>query len=78
VGFRQFCADAARSRGVRGWVRNRRDGSVELTAYAVDATLDELKRHLCSAHAWARVDRCEESATAAAGSDDGFMIRPTT
>jgi acylphosphatase len=29
VGFRMFIADAARRQGVRGWVRNRRDGAVE-------------------------------------------------
>jgi len=29
VGFRYALADEARSRKLRGWVRNRRDGSVE-------------------------------------------------
>jgi acylphosphatase len=29
VGFRMFVEDAAAARGVEGWVRNRRDGSVE-------------------------------------------------
>jgi acylphosphatase len=29
VGFRAFVEDAALSRGLRGWVRNRRDGGVE-------------------------------------------------
>lgn len=30
VGFRRFVLDAGRSRGLSGWVRNNRDGSVEL------------------------------------------------
>jgi acylphosphatase len=29
VGFRAFVVREARQRGVRGWVRNRRDGTVE-------------------------------------------------
>jgi acylphosphatase len=29
VGFRMFVEDAAAAHGVEGWVRNRRDGSVE-------------------------------------------------
>ena len=29
VGYRAFVEDEARRRGLQGWVRNRRDGSVE-------------------------------------------------
>jgi acylphosphatase len=29
VGFRAFVEDEASARGIEGWVRNRRDGSVE-------------------------------------------------
>jgi acylphosphatase len=29
VGFRAWVADTARQRGLSGWVRNRKDGSVE-------------------------------------------------
>jgi acylphosphatase len=29
VGFRMFVEDAAAAHGIEGWVRNRRDGSVE-------------------------------------------------
>ena len=29
VGYRAFVEDAATSRGLHGWVRNRRDGTVE-------------------------------------------------
>lgn len=36
VGFRAFVEDEALGRGVQGWVRNRRDGSVE-AVFAGDA-----------------------------------------
>jgi acylphosphatase len=38
VGFRAFVEDEALGRGVEGWVRNRRDGSVE-AVFAGDADI---------------------------------------
>jgi len=29
VGYRAWCVNQAKDRGLRGWVRNRRDGTVE-------------------------------------------------
>ena len=47
VYFRQSTKEEARRLGLSGWVRNRRDGSVELEAagksVAVDALLDWLR-----------------------------------
>ena len=46
VGFRYFTVTQARRLGVRGWVRNCRDGSVELEAQgscdAVQALVEQL------------------------------------
>jgi acylphosphatase len=42
VGFRYFVIDAARPLGVRGWVRNRQDGAVELTAEGEREQLESL------------------------------------
>jgi acylphosphatase len=43
VGYRYSAADAARSRGVSGWIRNRGDGGVEAAfegePYAVEAMI---------------------------------------
>lgn len=42
VGFRYAMINEARRLGVTGWVRNRRDGSVEAFACGVPAALDAL------------------------------------
>jgi acylphosphatase len=41
VGFRAFVLRKASELGVTGWVRNRRDGSVEVVAEAERTTLDK-------------------------------------
>lgn len=47
VGFRHATRGEAQRLGLRGWVRNRADGSVEAVAVGDDAQLDSLER-------WAR------------------------
>ena len=42
VFFRNWTMDKALGLGVRGWVRNRRDGSVELAAYGSDEAVKAL------------------------------------
>ena len=43
VGFRWFVRQQARRWGVRGWVRNLPDGSVEISAAGSTEALDGLK-----------------------------------
>lgn len=40
VGFRYALADEARARQLRGWVRNRRDGTVEAVIAGDDADVE--------------------------------------
>jgi acylphosphatase len=47
VGFRYALADEARERKLRGWVRNRRDGSVEAVVAGPEADV-------AAVIAWAR------------------------
>jgi acylphosphatase len=47
VGFRYALADEARTRNLRGWVRNRRDGSVEAVVAGDEADVEAVI-------AWAR------------------------
>ncbi len=44
VGFRYFVVDLARTRGLRRWVRNLDDGSVECQAEGPRQELDQLRR----------------------------------
>ena len=54
VGFRAWTVEEAEARGLRGWVRNLRSGSVEALfagpAYAVDAMLEASRRGPWGAH----------------------------
>ncbi|GAB4069921.1 hypothetical protein GCM10028812_35690 [Ancylobacter sonchi] len=42
VGYRAWLAMEAGRRGLRGWVRNRRDGTVEALLHADEATMEAL------------------------------------
>ncbi len=82
VGYRAFVADEAMNRGVAGWVRNRRDGTVE-AVFAGPAEIVQGMIDACRKGPWgARVDGVEErEGTAAelaqrrAGED--FSVLPT-
>ena len=83
VGFRDFVARAAEHEGAEGWVRNRRDGSVEVVfsgaAETVAAMIDICRKGPPSS----RVDALDE---APAGMEDlalrrdgeKFSFLPTT
>jgi acylphosphatase len=42
VGFRAFVDEEAQARGLSGWVRNRRDGTVEAVLAGDDAAVGEM------------------------------------
>jgi acylphosphatase len=60
VGFRWFVKERARDLGVRGWVRNRTDGSVEVEAEGESVSLDQLRRALSEGPPGARVSVVDE------------------
>lgn len=62
VGYRQFIYAGAQALGVRGYVRNRPDGSVECQAAGSEAELDRLEALLRRGPPHARVERVERQA----------------
>jgi len=67
VGFRYFVTHCARQQGLRGWVRNRRDGRVEALLIGDDAAVAAVTEQCRRGPSHARVDRLD----AAPAQDDG-------
>ncbi len=42
VGYRDWMLDEALARGIAGWVRNRRDGTVEALVHGTEAAVEAL------------------------------------
>jgi acylphosphatase len=74
VGFRYYVVDVARSLGVRGWVRNRADGSVELTAEGDRGPLDGLLDAARRGPGGARVHRVQVEWEKARGDLGPFQL----
>lgn len=75
VGFRYALADEARSRALRGWVRNRRDGCVEAVVAGPTADVDAVVAWSRRGPSAAQVTAVET--TAAEGEFTAFEIAPT-
>jgi acylphosphatase len=76
VWYRGWTVDEAARRGLRGWVRNRRDGSVEALFIGPADKVEKMIEACSSGPPAARVDLIERSAA----DDDGstsFEQRPT-
>jgi acylphosphatase len=74
VCFRNWTLDKARSLGVRGWVRNRLDGSVELVAYGGDEAVEALVAKCRTGPPAAKVERIEVEAIEGKGPSTGFEV----
>ena len=82
VGYRAFVEDEAYRRGLHGWVRNRRDGSVEAVfagpPAAVESMIEACRRGPMSARITA-LDQREGTAADLGGRavNDVFAVLPT-
>ena len=74
VGFRYFLSRHAQARGLRGWVRNRSDGAVELVAEGQRSDLDELLDAARQGPRHARVDSVDAQWSDATGGLDRFDL----
>lgn len=82
VGYRAWCAREAEALGLRGWVRNRRDGSVEAVLAGPDVAVDAMVDACSAGPPGARVDDvlahdASETALAASGGGAGFHVLGT-
>lgn len=77
VGFRYATVDAACRIGVRGWVRNTRDGNVEIVAEGSRDSVGELLDWCHKGPALARVTAVDWSEAAPDEELQGFQVRPT-
>jgi acylphosphatase len=74
VGYRFFARDAAAREGIRGWVRNEADGSVEVHAEGDADALLRFERALRQGPRSARVDDVLAEPAPPTGAWDRFLI----
>ena len=77
VYFRQSSAEEARRLGVRGWVRNRRDGTVEAVAEGDRALVDAFVSWCRRGPPMASVTELDLTESDPVGLQEGFDVRPT-
>jgi acylphosphatase len=71
VGYRAWTEDTAREQGLEGWVRNRRDGTVEALFAGPSATVEQMIEACRRGPPGARVDGIEKRA----GTPDDLALR---
>lgn len=74
VGFRYFVQRRADQLGLRGWVRNNDDGTVEVVAEGQGSDLEQLKRSLEEGPRMAHVERVDAQWSKATGNLDRFNL----
>ena len=74
VGFRYFLLGRATGLGLKGWVRNNDNGTVELVAEGPRVELEILMRAAEEGPRMARVERVETEWSAASGGLESFDL----
>ena len=60
VGFRYFSQETARQYGIKGWVRNLNDGTVELHVEGTNEDIESFQKALKDGNRFVGVERIEE------------------
>lgn len=76
VGFRYACRHEAERLGILGWVRNRRDGSVETCIVGEDAAVAAMRSWLQQGPNFADVREVVAKEVQVSEPLNGFRIRP--
>jgi len=76
-GYRAACADRARLLGLRGWVRNRRDGAVEAFLAGPEANVLSMREWMWEGPDSAQVTQLDVVTGEHEVLVHGFEIRPT-
>ncbi len=74
VGFRFSCMEAAYKYGIKGFVRNKSDGSVYVEAEGEDENLDLFRQWCKKGPLWAKVNDIEEEIVPGTKDYDSFEI----
>jgi acylphosphatase len=75
VGFRYFTLRRANLLGLKGYVRNQRDGTVEVVAEGARELVDQLLEDLHRGPGGSYVERVVVQELAATGTFEGFQVR---
>lgn len=76
VNYRRWMQGEAQARGICGWTRNRRDGTVEALVHGPDSRIEDLIRACREGPSIARVDKVEAETAEYDGSTD-FRVEST-
>ena len=77
VGFRYFVVEKAQSLGLTGWVRNRWDDTVEVTAEGTRSDLETLLKYLQRGPTAASVAKVQSEWEEATGEFRSFWVKAT-
>lgn len=75
VGFRWTVKHLAEPLGVTGWVRNRRDGSVDMELQGSPVALSKMIRGLSEEQTFIRIDDCTSEPRPIVDDEKGMTVR---